>query len=101
MASGNPLVECFIVLIEPCWTDYAPFQTGSGTSSDLPTAQNLKDLGNEYFKKNDYANALDCYSKAIQTGEKTPEQLSVLYQNRAAVFEKLVSFMRKYLCMLD
>lgn len=35
--------------------------------------------------------ALECYTKGIESGNQTHEQLSVLHQNRAAVFEKLVS----------
>lgn len=61
--------------------------------------QALKELGNQKFKSGDYGEALENYTKAIDlldsdtevSGEAKAQTLSMLFQNRAAVFEKTVS----------
>lgn len=68
---------------------------------DAPPYQALKELGNQKFKSGDYNQALENYTKAIEmldsdpevTGEAKAQTLSMLFQNRAAVFEKLVNHM--------
>lgn len=68
------------------------------TKKDAPY-QALKELGNQKFKSGDYNLALENYTKAIDmleadpevTGEAKAQTLSMLFQNRAAVFEKLVN----------
>lgn len=73
-------------------------KTKSG-KKDAPPYQALKELGNQKFKSGDYNLALENYTKAIEmldsdpevTGEGKAQTLSMLFQNRAAVFEKLVS----------
>ena len=57
----------------------------------------LKDKGNDCFREGKYQDALAMYTKAIE--EETPtrkEDLAMLYQNRAAVFEKLVRGQRNF-----
>lgn len=74
-------------------------QDEATSKSTLATpSQSLKDIGNQKFKSGDFGEALDNYTKAIElldsdtdvTGEQKAQTLSMLYQNRAAVFEKLV-----------
>lgn len=56
------------------------------------TAKTLKESGNKLFKIGNYTEALELYSKAVELcDEEDKEALEQLYQNRAAVFEKLVS----------
>lgn len=61
------------------------------------TATELKVKGNEAFKLGKYKDAVDYYSKAIETVKKTKsrinkkEDLATYHQNRAAAYEKLVS----------
>jgi stress-induced-phosphoprotein 1 len=45
-----------------------------------PTSAQLKDLGNELFKKQDYVGAIIKYTEAIALDDKN----AVLYANRAA-----------------
>ncbi|CAL8101802.1 unnamed protein product [Orchesella dallaii] len=62
-----------------------------------PAYQSLKEAGNQMFKAGDYNQALENYTKAIEfldkdsgvTGDTKAQTLSMLFQNRAAVFEKL------------
>ncbi|CAL8381228.1 unnamed protein product [Boreogadus saida] len=52
----------------------------------------LKQAGNESFKKGQYGEASERYSQAIKefekSGKKSPEDLSILYSNRAASYLK-------------
>ncbi|XP_056130491.1 mitochondrial import receptor subunit TOM34 [Lampris incognitus] len=52
----------------------------------------LKQVGNDCFKKGQYGEAADLYSQAIKelekTGKMNPEDLSILYSNRAASYLK-------------
>ncbi|XP_076027137.1 mitochondrial import receptor subunit TOM34 [Genypterus blacodes] len=52
----------------------------------------LKQAGNERFKTGQYGEATDLYSQAIRelskAGKKSPEDLSILYSNRAASYLK-------------
>lgn len=51
-------------------------------------ATELKNKGNDAFKKQDYATALDFYSQAIELNDKEPS----LYTNRAQAHIKLESY---------
>lgn len=54
-------------------------------------AVDLKMRGNEFFKKNDFDSALKSYTEAIETcPPEEKETLCLFYQNRAAVYDKLV-----------
>ncbi|KAM4612744.1 mitochondrial import receptor subunit TOM34 isoform 1-T3 [Polymixia lowei] len=52
----------------------------------------LKQAGNERFKTGQYGEAAELYSRAIKelekSGKKSPEDLSILYSNRAASYLK-------------
>ncbi|XP_036839057.1 mitochondrial import receptor subunit TOM34 isoform X2 [Oncorhynchus mykiss] len=52
----------------------------------------LKQAGNEFFKTGQYGEAASIYSQAIKevekSGKKNPEDLSILYSNRAASYLK-------------
>jgi serine/threonine-protein phosphatase 5 len=62
-------------------------------SKSLPTAQQLKDLGNQQFQQQKYAEAERLYSDAIQvTPLDQKNLLAVLYSNRAFCHLKLESF---------
>ncbi|XP_072100576.1 mitochondrial import receptor subunit TOM34-like [Mobula birostris] len=64
--------------------------TGSGSQA---AAAKLKAAGNELFQHGRYGEAVGRYSEAIgrlqQSGKKWPEELSVLYSNRAACYLKI------------
>lgn len=53
-----------------------------------PAYTRWKEEGNDRFKKGDFVGALELYSKAIEASPP-PQDLAALFQNRAAVFEKL------------
>ncbi|XP_071594154.1 sperm-associated antigen 1 [Heliangelus exortis] len=62
-----------------------------GSTSLPPTAAKLKSEGNELFKNGQFGEAALKYSEAIEyvTGrEQSPEDLSILYSNRAACYLK-------------
>ncbi|KFQ51041.1 Sperm-associated antigen 1, partial [Pelecanus crispus] len=66
---------------------------GGGTSTSLPpTAAKLKSEGNELFKSGQFGEAVLKYSEAIEyvigLGEQSPDDLSILYSNRAACYLK-------------
>jgi len=59
-----------------------------GVEKPKPKYLQIKDVGNEMFRKADYAGALESYAEAMK--ESPPaDELAKLYQNRAAVFEKM------------
>ncbi|RMC15097.1 hypothetical protein DUI87_07277 [Hirundo rustica rustica] len=66
---------------------------GGGSSASLPpAAAKLKSEGNELFKSGQFGEAVLKYSEAIECvaglGEQSPEDLSILYSNRAACYLK-------------
>ncbi|XP_062987071.1 sperm-associated antigen 1 [Elgaria multicarinata webbii] len=66
---------------------------GASSSTLLPpTAAKLKSEGNELFKNGQFGEAVLKYSEAIEnvisSGIQTPEDLSILYSNRAACYLK-------------
>ncbi|XP_039562254.1 sperm-associated antigen 1 [Passer montanus] len=66
---------------------------GGGSSTSLPpTAAKLKSEGNELFKSGQFGAAVLKYSEAIEyvagLGEQSPDDLSILYSNRAACYLK-------------
>ncbi|KAM9386501.1 sperm-associated antigen 1 [Phaethornis superciliosus] len=66
---------------------------GCGGSASLPpTAAKLKSEGNELFKNGQFGEAALKYSEAIEyvtgRGEQSPDDLSILYSNRAACYLK-------------
>ncbi|XP_026698320.1 sperm-associated antigen 1 isoform X1 [Athene cunicularia] len=66
---------------------------GDGSSTALPpAAAKLKGEGNELFKSGQFGEAVLKYSEAIEyvtaLGEQSPDDLSILYSNRAACYLK-------------
>ncbi|XP_075599737.1 sperm-associated antigen 1 [Balearica regulorum gibbericeps] len=66
---------------------------GGGSSTSLPpTAAKLKSEGNELFKSGQFGEAVLKYSEAIEyvigLGGQSPDDLSILYSNRAACYLK-------------
>ncbi|XP_075446001.1 protein unc-45 homolog B [Ascaphus truei] len=53
----------------------------------------LKEEGNKYFQANDFDQAIECYSKALNL-IKDKKVLAVLYRNRAACFLKKESYVQ-------
>ncbi|XP_048796302.1 sperm-associated antigen 1 isoform X2 [Lagopus muta] len=66
---------------------------GSAHSTSLPpAAAKLKSEGNELFRSGQFGEAVPKYSEAIEyvisVGERSPDDLSILYSNRAACYFK-------------
>ncbi|XP_066034028.1 sperm-associated antigen 1 isoform X2 [Chamaea fasciata] len=65
---------------------------GESSTSLPPTAAKLKTEGNELFKSGQFGEAVLKYSEAIECvtalGEQSPDDLSILYSNRAACYLK-------------
>ncbi|XP_005042403.1 PREDICTED: sperm-associated antigen 1 [Ficedula albicollis] len=65
---------------------------GDSSTSLPPTAAKLKSEGNELFKSGQFGEAVLKYSEAIEyvtgLGEQNPDDLSILYSNRAACYLK-------------
>ena len=55
--------------------------------------EQLKEAGNEFFKKGSWDDALDCYSQAIRnTKDDCEKQKAIYFKNRAACFLKMERF---------
>lgn len=52
----------------------------------------LKEQGNVAFKNGDWLRALECYSNALDLLKENNREKSILYKNRAAVYNKLGEF---------
>ncbi|KAM6281025.1 sperm-associated antigen 1 isoform 2-T2 [Porphyrio hochstetteri] len=67
-------------------------QSGGDGISLPPAAAKLKSEGNELFKSGQFGEAVIKYSEAIEyvigLGEQSPDDLSILYSNRAACYLK-------------
>ena len=55
----------------------------------LIEAAKLKEAGNDAFKKENFDDALECYTKALEVIQEDAKEKAVLYKNRAAVYLKL------------
>lgn len=55
------------------------------------TAAELKQQGNEHFKRNEFEEALSCYTRALELADKStkPDDRSVLHKNKSACHLKL------------
>ncbi|KAM6350342.1 sperm-associated antigen 1 [Podargus strigoides] len=75
------------------WQGAGAQGAGGGTSASLPpAAAKLKSEGNDLFKSGQFGEAVLKYSEAIEyvvgLGEQSPDDLSILYSNRAACYLK-------------
>ncbi|VVC29343.1 Tetratricopeptide repeat,Armadillo-like helical,Armadillo-type fold,Tetratricopeptide repeat- [Cinara cedri] len=52
----------------------------------------FKEQGNEAFKSGDWLKALQCYTSALNLLKENNREKSILYKNRAAVYNKLCEF---------
>jgi len=59
---------------------------------DPAIAEQEKELGNDSFKKGDFATALKHYSEAIKRLSDGDKELAKLYSNRAAAYTKVAAF---------
>ena len=60
---------------------------------NLDDPESLKEAGNDYFKKGNWDDALDCYTQAIKkTKDDCEKQKAIYYKNRAACFLKMERF---------
>ena len=68
------------------------FQDEVTPETPLDRAEKLRSSGNALFKKGKHMDAIVCYSEAISIcPPDNVDQLAMLYQNRAAAQEVLVS----------
>lgn len=63
--------------------------TDDVTSDDECAASSLKERGNAAFRAGDWPEALRCYTSALNAHRENDRDKSVLYKNRAAVYNKL------------
>lgn len=61
----------------------------------IEEANTFKEKGNEAFKRSEWEEAINFYTKAIKLGEKSKE-LPVFYKNRAAAYLKTEAYERAY-----
>eukprot|EP00118_Oscarella_pearsei_P025082 m.307469 g.307469 ORF g.307469 m.307469 type:complete len:357 (+) comp42319_c0_seq1:149-1219(+) len=86
LASEKTLMEMF--LSGSGITAAEPEKAASISAEDKERAEKLKSRGNDFVKNNKFAEALDCYSKAIEIDPTEPVYLS----NRAAVYSKMLNY---------
>ncbi|XP_012233460.2 protein unc-45 homolog B [Linepithema humile] len=61
------------------------------TNSDL-NAQEWKEKGNEEFNKNNWSEALNCYTNALKLVKEDSAEKAIYYKNRAAAYLKLQDY---------
>lgn len=61
------------------------------TKSDL-SAQEWKEKGNEEFNKNNWSEALNCYTNALKLVKEDNAEKAIYYKNRAAAYLKLQDY---------
>ena len=67
----------------------------------LNDAMKLKDAGNEAFKKQQWEDAIECYSKAIGLVPEDSKDKAVFLKNRAATYLKTEQFEEAVSCNFD
>ena len=67
----------------------------------LNDAMKLKDAGNEAFKKQQWEDAIQCYSKAIGMVPEDSKDKAVFLKNRAATYLKTEQFQDAVSCNFD
>ena len=60
----------------------------------LVEANKCKELGNKAFKQEDWDEALEQYTRAIDLAQDDCKEKAIFYKNRAAVYLKLDEFKR-------
>jgi len=58
----------------------------------IQEAAKLKEAGNEFFKKENFEDAISCYSKAIKLTKEEDKERAVYFKNRAASHLKLENY---------
>nr|XP_023481374.1 small glutamine-rich tetratricopeptide repeat-containing protein beta isoform X3 [Equus caballus] len=81
LAVSQPLTEMFMNSF--CKNDILPLS--NSVPEDVGKADQLKDEGNNHMKEENYAAAVDCYTRAIELDPNN----AVYYCNRAAAQSKL------------
>ena len=72
--------------LRQCESEYEKFKAAEYENPELAEQERLK--GNEFFKQNNFPEAMKCYNEAIK---RAPRQAS-LYSNRSATYINLLEF---------
>lgn len=65
-----------------------------GTRVSHADAEHLKSQGNSYFQSLEFSNAIDCYSRCLNSiGDDKPEMKTVVLSNRAQACLKLKRYL--------
>ncbi|XP_065564398.1 SET and MYND domain-containing protein 4-like isoform X1 [Artemia franciscana] len=75
-----------------CHDAWYPVPELSFQEKSLEEAEQYKSIGNSYFAKGAYEDALGLYKQSILNAPKKSETLAISYANRSAVFFKLEKF---------
>ena len=70
------------------------------TKCNFVSASEWKAEGNKYFKSEEFEDALNCYTKALDFAKDKKEKLPY-YKNRAACYLKLVSIYSVFFYFAD